>query len=47
MDFGKGYKENIELTKEKYIDFKGKRAFKTGDLAKWNENGDIIFIRKK
>lgn len=41
---GKGYKNNEILTEQKYINYYGTRAFKTGDLAKWNQNGDIIFL---
>lgn len=40
---GKGYKYNEDLTKEKYIDINGKRMFKTGDIGKWDKNGNIIF----
>lgn len=40
---GQGYKSNEKLNKEKYININGNRAFKTGDLGKWNKNGDILF----
>lgn len=40
---GKGYKCNESLQQEKYISIDGKQAFKTGDLGKWNKNGDINF----
>lgn len=41
---GNGYKNNSELTKEKYIDYIGHRTFKTGDLGKWDKNGNIVFV---
>lgn len=40
---GKEYKFNETLNHEKYININGERAFKTGDLGKWNKNGDILF----
>ena len=40
---GLGYKNNEELTNEKYIIVKGIRMFKTGDIGKWDKNGNIIF----
>lgn len=41
---GKGYTNNKELTKEKYIVINGKRMFKTGDIGRWDKNGNIIFV---
>ncbi len=40
---GKGYKNNKELTSEKYISINGIRLFKTGDIGRWDKNGNIIF----
>ena len=40
---GQGYKFNELLNKQKYININDKIAFKTGDLGKWNKNGDINF----
>lgn len=41
----KGYYNNIELTKEKFIDVKynNDRVYKTGDLVKWLSDGSIYF----
>ena len=45
----KGYLNNEELTKEKFIDnhFGEGRLYKTGDLAKWCEDGNIEFVGRK
>ena len=46
----KGYLNQPELTAEKFIvnPFKeGERLYKTGDLAKWNLDGNIEFIGRK
>jgi len=46
---GAGYINNNQLTKEKFIDdpYKpGKKLFKTGDLAKWQIDGNIKFITR-
>ena len=42
----KGYLNNPELTKEKFIDspFKEEIIYKTGDLVKWLPDGNIEFI---
>lgn len=40
---GKGYKNNSVLNSEKYILFNGLPTFKSGDLGKWDKNGNIIF----
>ena len=41
---GKGYKNNKELTNEKYQVINGMRMFKTGDIGRWDKNGNIIFV---
>ena len=43
---GRGYLNNPDLTKEKFIDnpFNDGKAYKTGDLAKWNEDGTVEFM---
>ena len=46
----RGYLNNPELTKEKFIDnpFEpGNKLYKTGDLAKWLPDGNIEFIGRK
>uniref|UniRef100_UPI001CFEC24D non-ribosomal peptide synthetase n=1 Tax=Priestia aryabhattai TaxID=412384 RepID=UPI001CFEC24D len=43
----RGYLNNPELTKEKFIEnpFKpGERLYKTGDLARWLPNGNVEFL---
>ena len=42
-----GYLNSVELTHDKFINnqyVKGKRIYKTGDYAKWLDNGEIEFI---
>ncbi|ORX39533.1 acetyl-CoA synthetase-like protein [Piromyces finnis] len=50
---GKGYLNQKELTEEKYIEcpfkskegrVKSKKMFKTGDLGKWNKEGEVICL---
>lgn len=48
---GKGYLNNKELTEKSFIklpdELSSKIAYKTGDLAKWNDDGTISFIGRK
>lgn len=47
---GKGYLNNKELTERNFVEIPHlncKRAYKTGDLAKWNSDGTISFVGKK
>lgn len=41
---GRGYVANEKLNKEKYITYKGKKAYRVGDLARIAEDGNIIFM---
>lgn len=41
---GRGYYNNEELTAEKFLDVRGERVYRTGDLAKWRSNGSIEFL---
>jgi len=44
---GRGYINRPELTAEKFIQnpiCANERIYRSGDLAKWNENGNIIFL---
>ena len=45
VNVGQGYLNNEELTKEKFIDnpFGDGKIYKTGDLAYWREDGQIIY----
>jgi amino acid adenylation domain-containing protein len=43
----KGYLNNLELTKEKFIDHpfsQGEKLYRTGDLARWLPDGNIEFL---
>ncbi|HEO3686079.1 TPA: amino acid adenylation domain-containing protein, partial [Streptococcus agalactiae] len=39
-----GYFNNDKLTGEKFITWHNKRIYKTGDLAKWNQDGSISYL---
>ena len=43
---GRGYINSPELTAEKFLPdpFTGEKMYKTGDLAQWDENGNILFM---
>lgn len=41
---GRGYINNLEMTNEKFIKYKGLRAYKSGDLACINFDGEIDFV---
>ena len=46
----RGYLNKAELTEEKFISHpfkKGERLYKTGDLGRWQEDGDIEFLGRK
>lgn len=45
----KGYWGNEEQTKKKYVQYKktGEIIYQTGDLGKYNENGEIIFCGRE
>ena len=40
---GKGYINNQELTKQKFVYTNYGRMYKTGDLGKWTKEGQILF----
>ena len=46
---GAGYLNNTELTDERFIDnpFGEGKLYKTGDLAYWREDGNIVFVGRK
>lgn len=39
---GRGYVGLEEMTKEKFIQFNGERAYRSGDIAYWNGDGKIV-----
>lgn len=41
---GLGYNNLPEKTAEAYVDYHGERAYRTGDLAKWTADGDIVIL---
>ncbi len=41
---GRGYVGKPEMTADKFIQFEGRRAYRSGDLAKWNHHGKIEFM---
>ena len=40
----RGYLNRPELTKEKFITFQGKPSYRSGDLVKWDEEGNILYL---
>jgi len=40
----RGYLKLPEINKEKFIKINGKRTYLSGDLARWNRNGEIEFL---
>ncbi|MBP7653111.1 amino acid adenylation domain-containing protein, partial [Candidatus Dependentiae bacterium] len=40
----RGYLSNEKLTAEKFIEWNGNRIYRTGDIGRWNENGEIEFL---
>ncbi|MCI9446163.1 MAG: amino acid adenylation domain-containing protein [Lachnospiraceae bacterium] len=41
---GRGYVGKPEMTADKFILFEGRKAYRSGDLAKWNHHGKIEFM---
>lgn len=44
---GRGYINLEEKTKEAFIEYKGERAYKSGDLARINENNEVEYLGRK
>jgi acyl-coenzyme A synthetase/AMP-(fatty) acid ligase len=42
-----GYYNDSERTAESFVDMDGKRWYKTGDIARYDENGDLIFASRR
>ncbi len=40
----KGYNDLPEMTAERFIDYKGVRIYKSGDYARWTEEGDVVIL---
>ena len=41
---GRGYVGKPDMTADKFIWFEGRKAYRSGDLAKWNHHGKIEFM---
>ena len=39
-----GYNDLPEMTAERFIDYKGYRIYKSGDYARWTEEGDVVIL---
>ncbi len=41
---GRGYMNLPDKTREAFFTYKGMRAYHSGDLVKWNDEGEIVFL---
>ncbi len=41
---GRGYWGNADLTSQSFVETSEGRVYKTGDLAKWNRNGEVVIL---
>ena len=39
-----GYNDLPEMTAERFIDYQGYRIYKSGDYARWTEEGDVVIL---
>ena len=39
-----GYNNLEEMTRERFVEYKGERIYKSGDYAKWLPDGDVIIL---
>ncbi|MBR0142023.1 MAG: amino acid adenylation domain-containing protein, partial [Ruminococcus sp.] len=44
---GAGYNNLDEMTAERFIEYKGGRIYKSGDFARWADNGDVEILGRK
>ena len=40
----KGYLNNPELTEKSFAEYNGERIYKTGDYARWTDDGDVVIL---
>jgi len=40
----RGYNNLEEMTKERFVNYKGMRVYKSGDYAKWRPDGDVVIL---
>ena len=43
---GRGYLNRDDLTREKFVNWRGQKLYRTGDLARYNEAGEIEYISR-
>ncbi|MDK2961362.1 MAG: hypothetical protein PWP20_488 [Eubacteriaceae bacterium] len=44
MGVGRGYLNNPEQTRKAFIDYQGERIYKTGDFARWTDDGEVVIL---
>lgn len=42
-----GYKGLPEMTEKNFVTYRGKRVYKSGDYAKWDNDGNVIILGRK
>ncbi|MEO1625704.1 MAG: amino acid adenylation domain-containing protein, partial [Bacteroidota bacterium] len=47
MGLANGYLNQDQLTAALFVEVDGKRMYKTGDLGRWNEQGELLFQGRK
>lgn len=40
----RGYNNLPEQTAERFVHYRGERVYKTGDLARWTKNGEVVIL---
>lgn len=40
----RGYNNLPEMTQQRFVEYKGERVYRSGDLARWTEDGDIEIL---
>ena len=40
----RGYNNLDEMTKERFVEYKGERVYRSGDYAKWLPDGDVVIL---
>ncbi|MCQ4635722.1 amino acid adenylation domain-containing protein [Anaerovorax odorimutans] len=44
MGVARGYHDLPEMTAERFVEFNGERIYKSGDYARWTDEGDIVIL---
>ena len=42
-----GYNNLPEMTDDKFVDYRGMRIYKSGDFARWTDNGDVEILGRR